>query len=114
MYEKLIKMCCRKAGFEIQRYIPLTDEMKNRILSKDKGCPFFLLPKIYKLPEYHMIFARKILFSRIWGGGQVSPPLSPVSYAYGSTFAAGRRIRNPKTMQLIANHLSICPPDLVD
>jgi len=34
--------------------------MKNRMLSKNKGCLFFLLPKIYQLPEYYMMFARKI------------------------------------------------------
>jgi len=42
MYEKLIK-CAAKMGFEIQSYIPRTHEMKNRILSKNKGCLFFLL-----------------------------------------------------------------------
>jgi len=35
-----------------------------------------------KMPEFYMIFTRKI-FSRIWGGGQVPPAPSPVSYAYG-------------------------------
>ena len=32
------------------------------------------------MPELYTIFARKILFARIWGGG-----LSPVSYAYGQS-----------------------------
>ena len=50
--------------------------MKNRILSKDKGCLFFRLPKIYQLPEYYMMFARKILFLPNLGGGQV-PTLYP-------------------------------------
>jgi len=44
MYEKLIK-CAAETGFEIQSYIPRTHEIKNRILSKNKGCLFFLLPK---------------------------------------------------------------------
>jgi len=51
MCEKLIK-CVAKTGFEIQSYIQRTYEMKNRILSKNKGCLFFLLPKMYQLPEY--------------------------------------------------------------
>jgi len=75
IYEKLIKYVA-KTGFEIQSYIPRrpTHEMKNRILSKNKGCLFFLLPKIYKLPEYYMMFARKkYFFSRIWGRGQLPP-----------------------------------------
>jgi len=34
------------------------------------------------MPEIYKIFARKkIVFARIWGGGQLPP--SPVSYAYG-------------------------------
>ena len=33
-----------------------------------------------KIPEFYMIFARKILFSEFWRG-QVPPP-APVSYAY--------------------------------
>jgi len=74
MYEKFIK-CAAKTAFEIQSYIPRTYEMKNRILSKNKGCLFFLLPKIYQLPEYYMMFARKIFyFCRIWGGGNCLPP----------------------------------------
>ena len=46
MYEKLIK-CAAKTGFQIQSCIPRTHEMKNRILSKNEGCLFFLFPKIY-------------------------------------------------------------------
>ena len=53
MYEKLIK-CAAKTGFGIQIHIPRTHEMKNRLLSKNKGCLFFLLPKIYQLPEYYI------------------------------------------------------------
>jgi len=54
--------------------------MKNRILSKNKGCPLFVLPKIYQLPEYYTMFARKIFFYRLYffGGGE----LPPASYAY--------------------------------
>jgi len=58
-------------------------EMKNRILSKNKGYLFFLLPKIYQLPEYYTMFARKIFFLLNWGGGATAPSLLPVSYAYG-------------------------------
>jgi len=68
-----------KTGFEIQSYIPRTHEMKNRILSKNKGCLFFLRSKIYQLSEYYMMFARKILFLRNLGGGNC---LSCLSYAY--------------------------------
>jgi len=79
VYLKKIK----NTGFKIQNYIPRTHEMKNRIglLSKNKGCLFFLLPKIYQLPEYYTMFARKYFFSQVWGGGQL-PPVPPVSYAY--------------------------------
>ena len=77
MYEKLIK-CATKTGYEIQSYIPRTHVMKNRILSKNKGCLFFLLPKIhvYQLPEYYMMFARNsriILFLTNLGGVPPSP-----------------------------------------
>jgi len=65
----------------IQSYIPRGREMRNRILSKNKGCLFFLLPKIYQLPEYYMMFARKIHFLPSLGGHV--PSLPPVSYAYG-------------------------------
>jgi len=68
-------------GFDIQSYTPHTHEMKNRVLSKNKGCMFFLIPKIHQLPEYYMMFARKYFFSRIWGGGGKCP-LPSVSYAY--------------------------------
>ena len=80
MYEKLIK-CAAKTGFEIQRYIPRTHEMKNRILSKNKGCMFFLLSKIYQLPEYYMTFARKILFLPNLEGQLTILPLSPTPMA---------------------------------
>jgi len=67
-----------KTGFEIQSYIPRTHEMKNRILSKNRGCLFFVLPKIYQLPEYYMLFAWKYFFSQIWGGNCPFPfPASP-------------------------------------
>jgi len=59
--------------------------MKNRILLKNKGCLFLLLPKIYQLPEYYMMFAWKILYLPNLGEGKchpVAPP--PVSYAYAS------------------------------
>jgi len=63
-------------GFEIQSYIPSTHEMKNRILSKNKGClMFFRVPKIYQLPEYYMKFARKILF--LSNLGTVAPHWAP-------------------------------------
>ena len=39
--------------------------------------------KINKMPEFYTIFARKkIVFARIWGA---TAPLPPVSYAYGLT-----------------------------
>ena len=56
-------------------------EMKNRILSKNKGCLFFLLPKIYQLPEHYMMFARKILFLPNLGGGQLLPPSPTLMHA---------------------------------
>jgi len=83
MYEKLIK-CTAKTGFEIHSCIPRTHEMKNRILSKNKGCLFFFLPKIDQLPEYYMMFARKIIFLPNLGGN--CPPAPPVSYAYDNYF----------------------------
>ena len=62
-------------GFEIQNYISRTHEMKNRILSKNEGCLFFLLPKIHQLPEYYMMFARKkYFFSLEFGGGATALP----------------------------------------
>jgi len=53
--------------------------MKNRILLKNKRCLFFLLPKIYQLPKYYMMFARKILFLPNWGRGGIGGncPLPP-------------------------------------
>jgi len=66
MYEKLIKcaakiMLCilkrKKTAYKIQNYSSPTYKTKNRILSKNKGCLFFLLPKIYQLPEYYTKFA---------------------------------------------------------
>jgi len=37
--------------------------------------------KFNKMPEFYMIFARKIFFRNFfWGGGEVAP--SPVSYTY--------------------------------
>jgi len=75
MYEKLIK-CAAKTIFEIQSYIPRTHEMENRILSKNKGRLFFLLPKVYQLPEYYMMFARKYFFPNFWGGGGRQLPLA--------------------------------------
>jgi len=74
MYEKLIK-CAAKKGFKIQSYIPRTHEIKT-ILSKNKRCLFFLLPKINQLPEYYMMLAEKYFFSRIWVGGASGPPSS--------------------------------------
>ena len=35
-----------------------------------------------KMPEFYVIIARKIFFSRILGGGARAPS-APVSYAYG-------------------------------
>ena len=43
-------------------------------------CLFFLLPKIYQLPEYCMMFARKIHFLPSLGGARALPV--PLSYAY--------------------------------
>jgi len=48
-----------------------THEMKNRILSK--RCLFCLLLKLYELPEYYTMFARKIFFLPNLGRGQLSP-----------------------------------------
>jgi len=56
--------------------------MKNRILLKNKGCLFILLPKIYQLPGCYMMFARRIFFSRIWGTTALR---APVSYAYANS-----------------------------
>ena len=55
---------------------------------------FFLLPKIYQLPEYYTMFARKIFFfSRIWG--QLPSLLAPsVSYAYGERLDLQSSIRH--------------------
>ena len=39
--------------------------------------------KTCQLPEYYTMFARKIFFSRIWGGATAPLP-PPVSYAYDS------------------------------
>jgi len=64
-------------GFEIQSYISRTHEMKKRILSKNKGCLFFLLPKIYQLSEYYIMFSRKNTFSPEFGGK--CPPTLPWS-----------------------------------
>jgi len=50
--------------------------MKNRILSKNKGCLFFLLPKIYQLPEYYVMFAQKSFSPEFFGG--LPPPLCPI------------------------------------
>jgi len=94
MYEKLIK-CAAKTGFKIQSYIPHTHEMKTRILSK-KGCLFILLPKIYQLPEYYTMFARKYFFSRIWGATAPSPfrllHLCPLFNSVQLNFAAAPRV----------------------
>ena len=50
--------------------------MKNRIVSKNKGCLFFLLPKIYQLPEYYTMFVRKNIFlpNLGWGNSPSMPP----------------------------------------
>ena len=67
-----------KTGFETKTILfsrKLTHQMKNRILSKNKGRLFFLLPKLYQLPEYCTMFTRKIFFSRIWG--TAAPALCP-------------------------------------
>jgi len=50
MYEKLIK-CAAKTGFEIQSYIPRTREMKNRILSKNKGACSSFFQKYINCPN---------------------------------------------------------------
>jgi len=61
--------------------------------------------KINKMPEFCMIFARKIFFPIFfWGaGGQLPPPAFPVSYTYGSAennsgrkWNAARFINEPK------------------
>jgi len=77
MYEKIIKRAA-KTGFEIQSYIPRTYEMKNRILSKNKGCLFILLPK--STARILNDVCPKNTFSPELGGGKC--PLPPVSYAY--------------------------------
>jgi len=76
MYKKLTK-CAAKTVFEIQSYIPRTHEMNNRILSKNKGCLFFLpsnCPNItWCLPNF---FLPNL-------GGRQQPLALPVSYTYG-------------------------------
>jgi len=69
-----------KTGFEIFK---ATHEMKNRILLKNKGCLFFLLPKIYQLPEYtvHDVCPKNTFSPEFRGEGASAP--APVSYAYG-------------------------------
>jgi len=53
--------------------------------------------KIYKIPEFHMIFARKmpefyvmiakkIFFTNFRGARAPPPPLQPVAYAYEQSF----------------------------
>ena len=61
MYEKLIK-CAAENGFRSSKLYSMYTWNENRILSKNKGCLFFLLPKIYQLPKYYMMYARKIFF----------------------------------------------------
>jgi len=62
------------------------EKQKNRILLKNKECLFFLLTKIYQLPEYYMIFARKILFLPNLGGNcPLSPPPSPMPMIHSET-----------------------------
>jgi len=67
MYEKLIK-CTAKTGFKIQRYISRTHEMKDGMLSKNKGYLFSLLPKIYQLPKYIHDVCQKNTSSPKFGG----------------------------------------------
>jgi len=55
--------------------------MKKRILSKNKGHLFFLLPKIYQVTEYYTMFARKIFLSRIWAA--VPASYTPTAYTTG-------------------------------
>ena len=72
MYEKIIKRAA-KTGFEIQSYIPRTYEMKNRILSKNKGCLFILLPK--STARILNDVCPKNTFSPELGGGVSAPCL---------------------------------------
>jgi len=58
--------------------------VKNRILSKNKGCLLFLLPKIYQLTEYYTTFARKIFF--LPNFGCPSPPPMPMAYTTGMLY----------------------------
>ena len=91
MCEKLIK-CAAKTGFEIQSYIPRTHEMTNRILSKNKGCLFFLVPKIYQLPEYYnvIMFARKYFFlPNLGGSALLSPSPTPMMWNPVMNFRLG-------------------------
>jgi len=80
MYKKLIK-CAAKNGFRNSKLYSTYTEYGQKI-EKNKGCLFFLLPKIYQLLEYYMMFARKILFLPNLGKGGNCPPYLPVSYAY--------------------------------
>ena len=68
-----------KTGFEIQNYISRTHEMKNRILSKNKGCLFFLLPKISTARILYNDCPKNIFLSNFffWGGGQLPPSFPP-------------------------------------
>ena len=77
MCEKLIKCAAENRFQNSKLYSTYTFKFVKKLR-------VHVLPssKIYQLPEYYMMFARKYVFSRIWGGGQLPPPLYPVSCAY--------------------------------
>ena len=59
-----------------------THEMKNRMLSKNEGCPFFLLPKYINCQNITRCLPEKYFSPEFGGGGNCPSPCSPASYAY--------------------------------
>jgi len=80
MYEKLVK-CAAKTGFQIQSCIPRAHEMKNRILSKNKGCLFIPSSKNISTAQLHDVCSKNT-FSPEFGA-----PFPPVSYAYAGSLS---------------------------
>ena len=67
-------------GVGAQSTLGGTKFMPEKYVLKISKMPEFDMIIARKMPEFYIIIARKI-FSRILGG-QVPPPLPPVSYAY--------------------------------
>jgi len=83
MYEKLRK-CAAENGFRNSKLYSTycTHEMKNRILSKNKGCLFFLLPKIRSTARIVHDVCLKKFSPKLGGRGGTIAPYPHVSYAY--------------------------------